>query len=341
MRFLETLFRHRIIAIAPVVLGLLIACGYELSQPRAYTSTTDIWVDASTPGQSSTVTQYTGTDPSTKQELAIQELLSSRAFDIAVGNQSGLGAYLASHPGAENTGITAIPGLTQLFGGSPGSIDDQMATLIPKDVTVTATGPQIDSIVVTGPSPAIAQGTALAVVQQYGDQVVQAQTASDQLAVTYYQQQLSQANATLTSAEQALQTYLAANPKVPAGGTGDATATELIQAADDARTSYQTLLGQYSQAKLTLEDVSNNIGFRMIDQPQAGTSVSIKKKVLGIGLAGLVIGIIISLLIVAGLTAADRTARRAEDIKRNLGLEVAASIGRAGQVNPAVQSGES
>jgi uncharacterized protein involved in exopolysaccharide biosynthesis len=329
MRFLETLFRHRLIAILPVVIGVLVAAGYEMGQPRSFTSTADIWVDATTPSQAGS-TNYNYTDPSTQQQLAIQELLKSRSFDVAVGKQSGLGAFLAKHPGAETTGIAALPVLKVVFAGAPPSVDDQLSTIVPAVVTVTSTGPQVDAITATGPTPAIAAATATAVVQQYSDQVVQAQTASDQLAVTYYQQQVNQADATLTQAEQALKTYLASHPKIPADGTGDATATELIQAADDARTSYQSLLGQYNQAQLTLESVGNNIGFRVLDPAQPGTPVSIKKKLLGAGVAGLLVGIIVSLLIVSGLTAADRTARRAEDIKRALGLEVAASIGQAG-----------
>jgi capsular polysaccharide biosynthesis protein len=163
---------------------------------------------------------------------------------------------------------------------------------------------------------------------EYATQVAQEQTASDQLAVTYYSQQVGQSLVAEQTAEQSLESFMAANPKVPADGTGNATATALIQAATDATNAYQSLLQQYDTAELTLEDVSNNVGFRVIDAPQAGTPVSTTKKLLGAGLAGLLVGIIVSLLIMSALTAADKTAYRAEDIKRALGLEVAGSIGR-------------
>src|SRR5487761_615339 len=261
MRFLETVFRHRLLAILPVVLGLVVAAGYEMSQPRAFTSTADLWVDASIPGQSaSTATQYT--DPSTQQQLALEELLQSRAFDIAVGQQAGLAAFLGAHPGAEATGIGAVPGLRSLFSSAPGSIDDQLATLVPLEVTVAPTGPQADAITAQGPTPAVAAGIAAAVIQQYGDEVVQAQTASDQLAVTYYSQQLSQELSAERTAEQALEAYLAAHPKVPTNGTGDFTATQLYQVASDARGSYQSLLQQSNSTKLTLESAASNVGFR-------------------------------------------------------------------------------
>ena len=338
MKFLETMFRHRLLAILPLVIGLVVAAGYEMSQPRAFTSTADVWVDASTPAQTnSNAVQYT--DPSTQQQLAIEELLKSRTFDIAVGGQGGMSAYLGAHPGANATGLAAIPGLSSLFGSSQASIDDTLAAVIPNDVTILPTGPQINAITVQGPTPAIAAGTAAAVVQQYGNEVAQAQTASDQLAVSYYDQQVSQALSTLQTADQALQTYLVAHPKVPASGTGDATATELVHTAAEAGTSYQGSLQADNQAKLTLEDVANNIGFRVLDQPQAGTSVSISKKLLGSGLAGLLVGVIVSLLILSALTAADKTARQAEDVKKALGLDVAGTISRVNGGTASVQRG--
>ena len=338
MRFLETVFRHRLLAILPVVLGLVVAAGYEMAQPRAFTTSADLWIDTSVPGQSTTIGQYT--DPATRQQLAIEELLKSRAFDIAVGQQAGLAAFLGAHPGAETTGLGAVPGLRSLLSTAPGSIDDQLATLVPLEVTIAPTGPQVESITAEGPTPAIAAGIAGAVIQQYGDEVVQAQTASDQLAVTYYSQQLSQELSAERTAEQALEAYLAAHPKVPTNGTGDFTATQLYQVASDARGSYQSLLQQYNSAKLTLESAASNVGFRPLDQPQNGDPVSIKKKLLGAGIAGLLVGLIISLLVMSGLTAADRTAHRAEDVKRVTGLQVAASIDRVAGGTSAIRGSE-
>jgi capsular polysaccharide biosynthesis protein len=327
MRFLETLFRHRLLAIAPVILGLLVAAGYEVAQPHSYTSTGDLWVDATTPGQSNAGTN-TYVDPSTNQQLVIQELLTSRSFDISVGQRGGLAGYLGAHPGGEATGLAAIPGLKDLMGSSQAPVDDQIVTLLATEVTVATAGPQIDAITATGPTSAVAAGTASAVMAEYASQVAQEQTASDQLAVTYYSQQVSQTLVAEQTAEQNLESFRAANPGVPADGTGNATATALIQAAADATTAYESLLQQYDTAELTLEDASNNVGFRVIDAPQAGTPISTSKKLLGAGLAGLLVGIVVSLLIMSALTAADKTAYRAEDIKRTLGLEVAGSIGR-------------
>jgi uncharacterized protein involved in exopolysaccharide biosynthesis len=343
MRFLETLYRHRLLAVIPIVIGVLVAGGYQLVQPNSYTATTSLWVDASVPGQSSASTE--GVDPSTLEEYAIQELLTTRSFAVAVGTSGPLGAYLASHPNAESTGLAAIPGLDSLFGGSKSSLDDQISNYLPNMVGFVDAGPQVLNIIVTAPDPAVATGTAQALITEYKAQVDAAQTASDQTAVNYYGQQVTQAQASLQQSQEALSTYRANHPNAAAAaaggaggtssvsatsaptGTENATMTELNQAVSLDTTTYQSLLAEYQQAQLSLANVNSQTGFSVLDAPAAsGTVTSSKKKLLEVGGAGLVVGLLVSVLIITALTAMDRTARRAEDIKRTLGLEVAASI---------------
>jgi capsular polysaccharide biosynthesis protein len=68
--------------------------------------------------------------------------------------------------------------------------------------------------------------------------------------------------------------------------------------------------------------------------------VSISKHLLETGLAGLVVGLLVSVLILSFLTATDRSARRAEDIRRSLGLDVVATIGRFTSPTTAVRGGD-
>jgi len=327
MRFLETFYRHRLLAILPIVIGVLVAAGYQMAQPNSYASTPSLWVDASVPGQNSAATA--GIDPSTLEEYSIQELLTTRSFAVAVGTHGPLGAYLASHPNAGSTGLAAIPGLSALFGSAKGTLDDQISTDLPNMVGFVDTGPQVLNITITAPDPVVAAGTAKALIVQYTSQVVAANTASDQTSVNYYGEQVAEAQATLEQAQQALTTYVLSHPTSSTSGLTDATATELNQAVSLDTTTYQNLLGQYQQAQLALANVGSQTGFQVLDAPTAtGTSVNGKKKALEVGAAGLVIGLVVSLLLLTALTAMDRTARRPADIKRALGLDVAASVGR-------------
>ncbi|MGD0834710.1 MAG: hypothetical protein ABSA40_09885 [Candidatus Dormibacteria bacterium] len=341
MRFLETVFRHRFVAILPVLIGLVVAVGYQLVQPRSFTSTASLWIDATVPGNSTQNEANQYVDPSTLQESVVQELLSTQSFAIAVGNKGPLAAYLASHPHAEATGLAAVPGLSALFSSSKGSIDDQVAADLPNMVTLVTAGPQVLNITVTAPAPQVAAGTAQAVVDEYSAQAVAAQTASDQVAVKYYQQQVAQSQVTLQNDQTALSNYLKAHPDVPSTGVGDATATELVQAVALDGTTYQNLLSQYQQAQLSLANVASQTGFYELDAPTAsGSPVSISKHLLETGLAGLVVGLLVSVLILSFLTATDRSARRAEDIRRSLGLDVVATIGRFTSPTTAVRGGD-
>jgi uncharacterized protein involved in exopolysaccharide biosynthesis len=329
MRFLETLFRHRLVAILPILVGLLVAVGYQASQPKSYTSTGSLWIDATVPGNSTANTENQYVDPSTLQQSAIEELLTTRSFAVAVGDSGPLAAYLAANPRAEATGLAAVPVLSSLFSSSKGSIHDQVANDLPNMVSVDTGGPQVVNITVTAPSPSVAAGTAQAVINEYGSQTTAAQTSTDQVAVQYYEQQLGQAEQTLQQAQQQLSAFLVAHPTVPATGDGNATATELAQAVALDTSSYQNVLSEYQSAELSLANVASQKGFQVLDAPTASsTPVSSSKKLLGTGLAGLVVGLLVSVLLITTLTAMDRTSRRAEDIRRALGLEVAATIGR-------------
>ena len=250
VRFLETLFRHKLLAILPIVIGLAVAGGYQLAQPRDYTSTASLWIDATVPGNSTLNEANQYVDPSTLQQSAVQELLTTRSFAVSVGSKSSLAAYLAVHPHAEATGLAAVPLLSSLFSSSKGSVDDQVAADLPNMVSLVTAGPQVLNITVTAPSGGVAAGVAQAVISEYSAQEVAAQTVTDQVAVKYYSQQVAQAEVTLQEDQHSLSAYLLAHPTVPSTGLGDATATELVQAVTLDSTTYQSLLSQYQQAQL-------------------------------------------------------------------------------------------
>jgi uncharacterized protein involved in exopolysaccharide biosynthesis len=89
MRFLDTFFRHRIIAAAPLVLGLAVAIGFVAAQPRVYQSTASLWVSTTVGGSTNnTGSQYVAA--STQQKGVLTELLSTREFTLAVAHRGSL-----------------------------------------------------------------------------------------------------------------------------------------------------------------------------------------------------------------------------------------------------------
>lgn len=324
MRFLETFFRHRVIALLPIVIGLVLACGYELAQPHVFSTSASLWINANVPGNQQNTNQFV--DPSTQQQSVINELLTTRSFALAVGHNGPLASYLAAHPKADVKGLAAVPVIGALFGHSA-ALDDRIAADIVGDVTVSAPGPQLVTITVLGPSAQVAVGTTQQVVTEYSHQVIAAIKANDQVSVNYYQRQVAATQKTMQDAEQAFAQYLKAHPSVPSSGAGDDTATQLAQSADLAQRAYETQQQQYQQAQLNLADADNQTGFSKIDGPATPAGpISRLKNVLTAGLGGLLVGLVVSLLLISALTALDSTVRRSSDLKRHLGVEVIAGI---------------
>ena len=266
MRFLDTLFRHKIIAATPLVLGLVVAIGFVAVQPRVYQSTASLWVNTTVGGTTlSSGSQYVA--PSTYQKGVLTELLSTREFTLAVAHRGALYSYLQSHPNAEQSGLGAIPGIGKLFSGGLGSVNDQVAAALPSDVTINVTGPNVLTLTVQGPDEAVTTATANALLYQYPLEVLSAVAASDRQAVDYDGQQVAGALATVQTDNAALTSYLVKHPHVPGNGAGNATATSLNLELAQAQSSYDTLLGQYQQAQLNLSNVAATNGISVIDEP--------------------------------------------------------------------------
>lgn len=325
MRFLETLFRHKWLALIPIILGVVLASGYELVQPRAFQTSASLWINSNTPGQNpnaGTSNQYV--DPSTQQENILRELLTTRSFALAVGHHGPLGAYLARHPNADVKGLAAVPGVGALFSSSSKSLDDRITTELPSDVTFTTPGPQVVTITVKAPSAAVAVGTTNTVISEYKNQVVAALQASDQVGVNYYATQVSLAQTQQQQALQQLAAYQKAHPGAPADDPGMA---PLQQAVDLAERNYATQQQNYQQAQLNAANATNYTGFQVIDNAiTPSAAISRLKNVIVAGVGGLVIGLLVALLIISALAALDGTVRRPSDIKRTLGVDPVAGI---------------
>ena len=325
MRFLETLFRHKWLALIPIILGVVLASGYALVQPRAFQTSASLWINSNTPGQNpnaGTSNQYV--DPSTQQENILRELLTTRSFALDVGHNGPLGAYLAGHPNADVKGLAAVPGLGALFSSSSKSLDDRITAELPNDVSFTTPGPQVVTITVKGPSAAVAVGTTNTVIKEYTNQVVAALKASDQTAVSYYAQQLSLAQ---SQQQQALQTLAAYQKAHPNAAADDPNMAPLQQALDLAERNYATQQQNYQQAQLTAANAVNYSGFQVIDRAITPSApISRLKNVIFAGVGGLVIGLLVTLLIISALAALDGTVRRPSDIRRSLGVDPVAGI---------------
>jgi uncharacterized protein involved in exopolysaccharide biosynthesis len=326
IRYAETFFRHRILILLPLVLALAVSLSYEAVQPDSYRSTATLWFDSPTTGAATPAVPTSDTRPSAEEVSVIQELLGTSEFSLAVVHRGPLAKYIADHPHWQS-GLAAFPGLDKAFGPSGQSVDERAVSVLAASVSVAATGPQVVMLTVSGPTADVARGTASALVNQFTDEVLAGRKGKAQAAVAYDTAILQSAQQQLSDAQKALSAYEADHK----GATLDIdpTLSSLRTGLDLASQRYDSALAQYNQAALDLQHVADTSGFHVIDQPTLPVRpIGVKKRMLLTGLAGLVVGLTVSIAVLVALTVLDRTARRPEDLEQALNVEVIGTIRR-------------
>jgi capsular polysaccharide biosynthesis protein len=108
----------------------------------------------------------------------------------------------------------------------------------------------------------------------------------------------------------------------------DLTLEQLVQYAISEQNNFNQVQDQYGQAALALSNAeSTSGGVSIVDPPQGASPVSHKKKEVFAGIAGLLLGVMVSILATTAFVATDKTARQEEDLQQVEGLEVVAQIG--------------
>jgi uncharacterized protein involved in exopolysaccharide biosynthesis len=202
----ETFRQHRLVLSLPILLAVVIAAWFVLGAAKSYESTASLWVDNSAPAASSVGNANPAlTPPSTIEEDVLTELIATKSFVLAVGHDSLLAPYLASHA---SSGFSP----TALFGG-PGSLNKRiLGAFGPKQLTTAVPGPQVLQINYSGPTPAVAQSTLNEIVRELLQQTNSFGQAHNQSALTYYRIQIDQATQALNNARAQLDAYRTEHP---------------------------------------------------------------------------------------------------------------------------------
>jgi uncharacterized protein involved in exopolysaccharide biosynthesis len=326
-RYLEAFFRHKLLVITPVVLALVMSVWYVKSQPVTYQSSTSVWFDTPLPNPSSVDVPAQGSTPAQQAQLVLQELLGTRQFLINVGNRGPLRAYLATHHASKHGPTVVFSKLLSAVKGHSGArapLDDQIAATLARAFSMTTTGPQVIDITMTSSAASAMPGTLKALVAEFTDEISGVRRDRDQAALSYEKTQLDFAERTLASADSDFLNYERDHPNATV--VSDPALAELVQLASAAQNNYVGLQHDYNQAGLALTNAESANTIRVIDSPLGATAISHKKKAIFAGVAGLVLGLIISFLTITALVATDKTARVNEDIADVEGLEVVANI---------------
>jgi uncharacterized protein involved in exopolysaccharide biosynthesis len=308
-RYIETFFRHKVLLIMPLVLTLLLSVWYVSKQPTTYTTSTAVWFDNQLPNPGYLdPTGSNGPAPSATALTLLTQLLSTQDFLTKTAQRAPLADYIRAQP-------------------NPTVAQEDMAATIGSSVTGAAVGPQILRIFISGRDPGVATKQLQAVVDEYFDYVKTLRSAREQALLDYYKPRLDSAASKLQDAQSQQVAYLQTHPASSTPGIADPGYGALSAAVATAQNQFNDVQKNYTQADQALNTEQAQVASHVIDPPSEPVASSKKKSAIFAVGAALFFGLLVGLLGLIGLTAADTAARRREDVETTTGdLQVVATI---------------
>jgi uncharacterized protein involved in exopolysaccharide biosynthesis len=296
----RTFQQHRRLLIMPVVLAVALALWTVGGSPKAYESSTSLWVDYPPPGPSSlTVTDPSMRTPSDQHKLIFDELLRTRDFLIAAGRRGPLERYLQGNP-SQGWGPLAL--LSGVRGGGP--LDASViAALGPKHVTSEVAGPQLLQITYRAGDPRVAAETLRALVNQYDVQLTKIGAERIRSTLSYHQARVDAASTAVAEARDRVDRY--AESKPGATSTTDPHMRAVVRAQRTAGSELSRATAGLNRASSDVEEGSQSkeTGVRVVDAPRvAAGPLSGNKLLLMAMFGGLFAGGLVSLLGLIALT---------------------------------------
>jgi uncharacterized protein involved in exopolysaccharide biosynthesis len=335
VRLLETFFRHRLLLLGPMTLVLAGSLGWVLIQPPLYESSVRIWVDRQTLVPDPNSNPYL--TPAQEQAGVLTELVSTKYFDVKVGDRSPLAQSFragASHSGGgTRTRLARALGLSRRPGHlSDSQVNDQVFSTIVSQTLVVPSGPEIVTVTYLDTNADMAALVAQAVVNQFVDETLTNQRVQADAAVAFYTSQIKQSQSDLAVADKAVDDYLLANPSQRgANAIPDARMQQLRRDSDAAHQRLQSVQDKLDQARLNRValDQAGVSGIRVLDKAETPTQpASTTRLVLQAVGVGLVLALLIVVIGVLALTWLDNTIRQPEEVETILDLRPVGSVPR-------------
>lgn len=290
----QTFREHRKLLSLPVVLAVVIAAWFALGSPKSYESTASLWVDNPASLSSSLGNANPAVLPPSQQEQSVlQELLSTQSFVLGVAHQSGLYQYLATH-GSGGFSPTSL-----LSGG--GSVAAKVVgSFGPKQVMSAVPGPQVLQISFRGPTPALAQSTLRALVNELQGDSNKFSQERNQTVIAYDEAQVKSTANALAGARAQVSAYRSQHPGAPAS---DPNLSALLTVVGTVGSQLTAATQKLNEDRSTARAAgANGSTLDVVDQPSPAVPATGKSKELLIIVAGLFAGLLISFLGAVALT---------------------------------------
>jgi capsular polysaccharide biosynthesis protein len=301
-RVLEAFFRHSLLILLPVLVIPLDVGASMLSTPPQYEAQAGMWVEQATYLSYSTDDINHYLSPAVNQRNRLVELMQTRSFLAEVASMTAL-APIAAVPGGDDT-------LSQIFA---------------RDFEVSTNGDHLLALHFRAEDRAVAADVLNAMVQAFKARAASDRYGQAQVAITFYQSRLTDAEAELASARAQLAKYISDNPVLAAAiaKSGSDTARFDPQFAE-AQRRVDASQGDANLARGSLEraevDVAAGIkgldfGFRIVDAVQASASPSRQlKKILLYPIVALLAGLVLSAAMLLWFALSDHSVRSLSDL---------------------------
>lgn len=316
-KFLETFFRHKWWFVLPPLLITAIATYLTVTlAPVMYQSSAGIWVDKPTYlAESDNWNAWAS--PAQNQTARLTELLKTQTFIVDVA------------------GRTSLAPLTRTQRGL-----DQINLLLAQGLGVSPIGSHLVAVTFRSDNPQTSYQVLKAIVDAFNDNVANDQVNQADVAISFYSDQLQQAQDDLTQSSAELRRYIQSNPSLsslqldstssvvadPKTVLDQASATDAnlaklrgnVQNAQDRvnqlRSSVTT--AQY-QASASVQ--GQQLGFQVLDAPTVPTSGGrdLKKRIM-YPIAALLGSLAISGLVLALMAMSNRTVQSEADLSTDV-----------------------
>ena len=304
-RILEAIFRRPVRLVLLIVVLSAAGFGVAYALPRSYASTARLWAFRPYVDIGTSVNPNDTTTPAQSQATALNEMLQTRGFALAVARKS--------------------PSLIAALSlGSDGAArrDDALFAELSKRVDVGAGGNNLFTVSYTSTDPKVAQQIVAAVIHNYTIQT-QTFTASENQSLfsllNDYQVQLALAQNTSDAAIAAENQYLATHPgKSQSQLLTDPRYVQLHVQAVQAQTSLQDLQNStntISQEIQTIQGAGNDSLFAVLDAPEVPSlPVSRTNQLVEAGGIGLAVALLACALYIFAIVRRDHGVYTAYDL---------------------------
>ncbi len=309
MRFLAKFFRRWYLYVLPMIILPALATIYGKQALTVYESSALIYINnpSSVTNLNTSFNQYLS--PAQNGTNAMNEALLSETFVVSV---------------ARATDLAEVYNLDSQYGQDAVTVRIRSEVLI----AASAVGQNTLTLTVDDPNPHLAQQLANALISQFANYFNQGRRDLDQKQISFFQQELDDANTKVQQDQTHIAEYLQQHPNVlPTQQTDPALSTLQQQLATD-NAQVTTLSGQLSNVRFDLAAAQNGLTnvFTVPDSPRLPlTSTLHLKKLIVYPIGGLGAALALVILIVGVQTMTDRRVYSKDDLRtitENMEIEI-------------------